>query len=341
MSYNVGLHPNCHITFDKSQWKNQNSGKSAEEIFTSTSSKYPFIKIIDYMVRHGDNTSVLFISKAKLMGFEKGNKGPNILRSKDVEVVMGDGSKVISRSREGLEHFDVPGIELCEPEQPSKDYNYSVGVEKQPIGLLDAVTAANAIKNNVRKKERKLCQSEFIEGVLAPLGPKGLNLLTLCDKCEYITYTRDNSLSQFKPPARMLMDNMTHILPGVKVKYETCACDDENDQFRKEFQNKCMVVNQDTSSGSDRKVQCILVSKDKEEILEQEDTEMEKLKLTNNSDNDSEDAIKSLVPVVGKVARVSARLRLCEHCGVEERNMTACRHCAKVGRHYHGLRIIR
>ena len=172
------------------------------------------------------------------------------------------------------------------------------------------------------------------------MGPKGLNLLTLCDKCQYITYTRDNSLSQFKPPARMLMDNMTHILPGVKVKYETCACDDENDRFRKEFQNKCMVVNQDTSSGSDRKVQCILVSKDKEEILEQEDTEMEKLKLTNNSDNDSEDAIKSLVPVVGKVARVSARLRLCEHCGVEERNMTACRHCAKVGRDFHGLWIM-
>ena len=321
----------CHITFDKSQWKNQNTGKSAEEIFTSTSSRYPIIKIIDYIVKKGGDTSVMFISKAKLMGFEKSNKGPDILRSRDVEVVMGDGN-VLLRSREGLEQFDVPGIELCESEPASKDYSYSLDVEKRPIGLLDAVTAANAIKNNVRIKRRKLCKSEFIQGVLSPLGPNGLNLLTLCDKCQYITYTRDNSLSQFKPPARMLMENMTHILPGVKVKYETCACDDENEQFRKEFQNKCMVVNQDTSSGSDRKVQCILVSKDKEEIMEQEDIESEKLKLTNNSgsENESEDAIRSLVPVVAKAVRVSSRLRLCEHCGVEERHMTACKHCAKV-----------
>ena len=126
----------------------------------------------------------------------------------------------------------------------------------------------------------------------------------------------------------MLMENMTNILPGVQVNYETCVCDEENEQFRKEFQNKCMVVNQDTSSGSERKVQCILVSKDKEE-LEHKDTEMKKL--THSGDTESEDMIKSLVPVVRKEVRVSSRLRLCEHCGVEEKNMTACRHCAKVG----------
>ena len=31
-----------------------------------------------------------------------------------------------------------------------------------------------------------------------------------------------------------------------------------------------------------------------------------------------------------KTARVSSKLRLCEHCGVEERDMAACKHCAKV-----------
>jgi len=330
LSYNVALHPICHITFDKSQWKNQNSGKSAEDIFTSTSSRYPFIKVMEFMVKKGDNTSVLFISKARLMGFEKSNKGPDILRSRDVEVIMDDGYNVVTRSKEGLKDFDVPGIELCESEQSSR-YKEATYIEKPPIGLLDAVTAASAIKNNVWKKERKLSQSEFIEGILAPLGPQGLNLLTLCEKCQHITYTRDNSLSQFKPPAKMLMENMTNILPGVQVNYgyETCVCDEENEQFRKEFQNKCMVVNQDTSSGSERKVQCILVSKDKEE-LEHRDTEMAKLKLTHSGDTESEDAIKSLVPVVRKEVRVSSRLRLCEHCGVEEKNMTACRHCAKV-----------
>ena len=284
---------------------------------------------MEFMVKKGDNTSVLFISKARLMGFEKSNKGPDILRSRDVEVIMDDGFNVVTRSREGLKDFDVPGIELCESDQSSR-YKEAGYIEKPPIGLLDAVTAASAIKNNVRKKETKLSQSELNEGVLAPLGPEGLNLLTLCEKCQYITYTRDNSLSQFKPPAKMLMENMTHILPGVQGNYETCVCDEENEQFRKEFQNKCMVVNQDTSSGSDRKVQCILVSKDKEE-LEHKDTEMEKLKLTLSVDTESEDAIKSLVPVVRKEVRVSSRLRLCEHCGVEEKNMTACRHCAKVG----------
>ena len=64
------------------------------------------------------------------MGFEKINKGPDILRSRDVELGMGEGSKVVSRSREGLEHFYVPGIELCESEQPSKGY---VEIEKQLV----------------------------------------------------------------------------------------------------------------------------------------------------------------------------------------------------------------
>ena len=155
LSYNVALHPICHITFDKSQWKNQNSGKSAEDIFTSTSSRYPFIKVMEFMVKKGDNTSVLFISKARLMGFEKSNKGPDILRSRDVEVIMDDGYNVVTRSREGLKDFDVPGIELCESEQSSR-YKEATYIEKPPIGLLDAVTAASAIKNNVWKKERKL-----------------------------------------------------------------------------------------------------------------------------------------------------------------------------------------
>ena len=36
------------------------------------------------------------------------------------------------------------------------------------------------------------------------------------------------------------------------------------------------------------------------------------------------------MPITKKVVRVSHKLRLCENCGVEERDMAACKHCAKV-----------
>ena len=105
-----------------------------------------------------------------------------------------------------------------------------------------------------------------------------------------------------------------------------CNCDEENDQFRQEFQNKCMVVNQDNSAGSDRKVQCILVSKDQQ--LAQESQMNNKMKSVD--DDDDEDSIKCIVPISKRVSKVSHKLRLCEKCGVEERDMSACKHCAKV-----------
>merc|ERR1719392_24162 len=51
--------------------------------------------------------------------------------------------------------------------------------------------------------------------------------------------------------------------------------------------------------------------------------------ITQDSSND-DGMSKVLVPISHKVARVSSKLRLCERCGVQERDMAACKHCAKV-----------
>jgi len=85
-----------------------------------------------------------------------------------------------------------------------------------------------------------------------------------------------------------------------------------------------------------RKVQCILVSKESSSQLNLEDSQ-QSFKGSpvlsngkNSSGYDSSEGIKTMVPISRKTARVSSRLRLCEHCGVEERDMSACKHCAKV-----------
>ena len=337
MTYNVALHPNCHITFDKSQWKNQNSGKTTEEVVSFY--KYPYLKIVDYIVKKGDNTSVVFISKVKLMGFEKGKgKIPDILKNSEVEVILGT-CEVVMRSREGLEQFDVPTIEICDQSETEANlkselsYSYNMGDKENSPSLLDAVSASRYAAAKM-SGSFKLSQKDLLEGDLAPLGPLGLNILAICNKCCFITYASDNKISQFKPPAKVLLANLSDILPN-NQNYEFCSCNDENEQFRKEFQNKCMVVNQDTSSGSERKVQCILVSKDQKCVdHDTEDSEegMTKLKMITNDSTDSNDdgMSKVLVPISHKVARVSSKLRLCERCGVQERDMSACKHCAKV-----------
>ena len=116
---------------------------------------------------------------------------------------------------------------------------------------------------------------------------------------------------------------MKLFLPLRGFHFEFCSCDDVNEQFRKEFQNKCMVVNQDVGPGAEKKVQCILVSKDSRCLdhgsEQQQEAEVASLK-----------SVSYLAPVMCRVARVSSRMRLCERCGVEETQMSACRQCNKV-----------
>ena len=342
LSYNALLHPHCHITFDKSHWKNQKkintAGKLPEEILSAY--KYPVIRVTEFIVQSKETVSVIFLSKLKLLGCEKYDSPPDILRQKDVEVIMGN-CEVVTRSREGLEQFDVPSIEInksndYEDEGSTIDYKYSL--ENRPLRTLSEEFSLQGFARSRKQQMKKMSPADLYSGELAPLGPAGLNVLCLCPKCSSLTYASDSKISNFRPSARTLIESLTEILPSNQM-YEFCSCDDENDQFRKEFQNKCMVVNQDTTAtGQDRKVQCILVSKEstgQPPDLSLQDSEQnfkgsQTLINEKTSTGYSCEMINTMVPISRKTARVSSKLRLCEHCGVEERDMAACKHCAKV-----------
>ena len=118
---------------------------------------------------------------------------------------------------------------------------------------------------------------------------------------------QESKISSFKPPTASLAHQLKNFL-GIEKEFEFCSCDDENEQFRKEFQNKCMVVNQDLGQGvGEKKVQCILVSKEgtrcaehRKELEEQsEDVKLKQLTMVSPGIN-------------GRTPRVSSRLRLCE-----------------------------
>lgn len=318
LTYNVAFHPHCSMTFRKNTWKTQNNGRSPEDIISS----YPFptIKVMDLVRKEGDHTTVLFLSKVKLMGWENNQKVPSILKQSDVEVVLGS-SEVVLRSREGLDNFEdyqSPNIEICGPDSDNEEKMVLEGGGGQ---LLPSEPKLRTILHKFNEEDLKF-------GVLFPLGPIGLDILKLCAKCQLLTYQNESKTTSFKPPTATLLEEMKNILDIEGKEFDFCSCDDENEQFRKEFQNKCMVVNQDVGPGSDKKVQCILVSKDggcpehyKEKVVDKYTKEEDIKELT------------MLIPVrnaVTRVAKVSAKPRICERCGVEDTMMSSCRQCNKV-----------
>jgi len=314
LTYNVALHPHCSVTYHKNTWKGQNNRRSPEDIISSY--RFPTIKVIDLVRKEGDHTTVLFLSKVKLMGWESSEEMPAILRQSDVEVVLGN-AEVVLRSREGLENFEDfhgPNIEICE--EGDEDDEKSI-VEGGGGQLIPSEPRNPAIMFKFTEEDLKC-------GILAPMGPHGLDILKLCSKCCLLTY-QESRISSFKPPTASLRQQLKNFL-GIDKDFEFCYCDDENEQFRKEFQNKCMVVNQDLGPGvGEKKVQCILVSKEASKCAEHQ-KELEEV---------AEDAkLKQLTMVSpginGRMPRVSSRLRLCERCGVEDTMMTACRQCNKV-----------
>jgi len=314
LTYNVALHPHCSVTYHKNTWKGQNNRRSPEDIISSY--RFPTIKVIDLVRKEGDHTTVLFLSKVKLMGWESSEEMPAILRQSDVEVVLGN-AEVVLRSREGLENFEDfhgPNIEICEEGDEEDEKSVVEGGGGQ---LIPSEPRNPAIMFKFTEEDLKC-------GILAPMGPHGLDILKLCSKCCLLTY-QESRISSFKPPTASLRQQLKNFL-GIDKDFEFCYCDDENEQFRKEFQNKCMVVNQDLGPGvGEKKVQCILVSKEASKCAEHQ-KELEEV---------AEDAkLKQLTMVSpginGRMPRVSSRLRLCERCGVEDTMMTACRQCNKV-----------
>lgn len=314
LTYNVALHPHCSVTYHKNTWKGQNNRRTPEDIISSY--RFPTIKVIDLVRKEGDHTTVLFLSKVKLMGWESSEEMPAILRQSDVEVVLGN-AEVVLRSREGLENFEDfhgPSIEICE--EGDEDDEKSV-VEGGGGQLIPSEPRNPAIMFKFTEEDLKC-------GILAPMGPHGLDILKLCSKCGLLTY-QESRISSFKPPTASLRQQLKNFL-GIEKDFEFCCCDDENEQFRKEFQNKCMVVNQDLGPGvGEKKVQCILVSKEASKCAEHqkelqevaEDVKLKQLTMVSPGIN-------------GRMPRVSSRLRLCERCGVEDTMMTACRQCNKV-----------
>ena len=122
----------------------QNQGKSTEEVLGNQN--YPVVMITDYLVKQGDDTNVVFLSKVKLMGWEKDRGVPRILDKSEVPVISG-GGEIVWKSREGLEQFDVPAIEISDEsetmERTKSELNadYDVICNKKQISLMDAVSA--------------------------------------------------------------------------------------------------------------------------------------------------------------------------------------------------------
>jgi len=330
VSHSVYLHPNPHITFNNKMWKSQKNGRNPEDVLGSC--RFPIVKVMECSLQMGETSRVVILSKLKMMGWENVDRIPAILKSSDVEVITRD-CQVVVKSKEGLMNFDTfDCVEFSDPSESEEDLRLEMGLGDNK-NLLDMASMGSMMR---QKTKVRITEADLTHGDLAALGPAGLNILAVCEKCRNATFSVSNSFSQFKPSSKSLLENLADILPDLdpsRRNIEFCCCDDENEQFRKEFQNKCMVVNQDSGPGSDKKVQCILVSKDqqsreeKKMNLKQIESKLEtKLEVEPEL---SKDGISCIVPLSAKVVRVSSRLKLCEHCGVEERDMSACRHCGK------------
>ena len=87
---------------------------------------------------------------------------------------------MVLRSREGLENFEDyhgPNIEICEGDE---DDHKSV-VEGGGGQLIPSEPKNPAIMF-------KFTEEDLNIGVLAPMGPNGLDILKLCSKCCLLTY---------------------------------------------------------------------------------------------------------------------------------------------------------
>lgn len=163
------------------------------------------------------------------MGWESSEEMPAILRQSDVEVVLGNAevnnlfsntnyfnifiSKVVLRSREGLENFEDfhgPNIEICEEGDEEDEKSVVEGGGGQ---LIPSEPRNPAIMFKFTEDDLKC-------GILAPMGPHGLDILKLCSKCCLLTYQvgRTIPISQLMLPSSTGIENIfiqaTHSVPS-------------------------------------------------------------------------------------------------------------------------------
>ena len=230
-----------HVTYLKNNWKHANSRKNAFEILASYD--LPMVKIIDYEfypATAGSNISIFFVKKLKLMGWEKSTSFvPAILLQPEIQVVLSTG-EVTTRQLGGRENLFDLDVRLYEPDSEHFRTSYPL-----TNGSFD-----DNCTSNVPAKPT-LDPDALTTGSLSVFGPDGLNILRICPDCKRLAYQTENSLTTFRPPTKSLSDCLVELglLPCEQAPdFCSCSTEDAYTALCREFQNKCMVVNQDSSS---------------------------------------------------------------------------------------------
>jgi len=325
VTQHAALHPNCVISYQKKAWKMRNNGKQPGEVLKAY--RLPKIKVIEHVIKSGNDTTVLFLSKIKLLGWENSDKiMPEVLSRRDVEVVLGNGD-VIIKSKDNFDGFDEPRLEQCSYEYVSDDVTFKCDI----VGDITESSLEDRRFQWIGKSMTKVAFNPDLlkTGDLRFLGPDNLNILKICSGCGLLAYQTENKVATFVPPSKSLVDflSSSELLSKDQIdSLEFCSCVNDENSLRKEFQNKCMVVNQDSSSDMRApRVQCVIVNRENGKPTKDcsDESEVETKAVVKNG-------IMSQIGRSGKNHKISKQLRVCEYCGVEEAQMSGCRQCGKV-----------
>lgn len=323
----VTLKPSCHLTFNKTDWKIKNSKKCPEDVLKNY--EFPILKVIDFEVAQNESTSVIVLTKIKLMGWSKNSERPAILMKEKIPLIVpkGVGYGFALKDSADIDAWERPRFEFNED---SEDGLESLSIYRQDV-------SNRALSKNGEKKIKKYTNEDLISGDLAILGPKYLDVLRVCSKCELLCYQTRSRTASFIPATK----NFAKELETLEILencdgLQFCVCDDENEKFREEFQSKCIVVNQENgNTGKSSKVQCILIGKNANE--EDENTKPKKKSPPNYRPAIGYKGLKEctaegdyVLPVhLPRSVQYSNEATVCERCGVEDVNMASCRQCQK------------
>jgi len=321
----VTLKPSCHLTFNKTEWKTKNSRKKAEDVIDQCS--YPILKIIEFELAQNESTSVIVLTKIKLMGFNKKGDIPQILLKDKIPLIIpkGTGYKIAMKDSCEIDNWKRPRFEFNEENEDGLE---SLSIYRQDAG-------SRSLKSR-QKKVKLFTEEDLISGELAILGPKYLDVLNVCGKCKLLNYQTSSKTGSFVPQSKNFLKELgtLEILPDEEL-LQFCSCENEDEKFREEFQSKCVVVNQETgNSGKSSKVQCILIGKNSEECKEDKPVPRKQINGMNRLRSIKRETVGEydyILPVhEPRSVKYSNKPTVCERCGEEDINMASCRLCQKV-----------
>jgi len=303
----------------------KNAKKTQEEVITFY--KYPIFKIIDFEIAQSETTSVILLTKIKLMGWSKTGDPPEILTREKIALVVPKSNQysLAFKNSDCIEMWERPRFQFTE--------DTDEGIESLCV-YNDCQSRPGKMPTAVGQV-KPYSQTDLLTGDLAILGPKYLDVLKICDKCKLLSYQTQSRTASFTPPTK----NFVKELDGLDVlknkdKLHFCSCDDENEKFREEFQSKCIVVNQEnSSSGKSNKVQCILIGKNSgnDDSTVKKQGKRSSFNGKNASTKSAEIDTDYLLPLhLPRQVQYSHKPTVCERCGVEDINMASCRQCHKV-----------